>query len=202
MRSGQLQSAKLVRTLLIIAGDIENNPGSPCNGCSKPIRANQSHLTCLQCNAVSHKQEKCSGLSRKEQDKGEWTCIECITGRCQVSVIIHPTHPSPPHSVSAEDKINGNNKCDKCENLIRMNNPHLTCTVCNKKFHKQQRCSGLRRNERDQSTWKYIPCAQHGINTTHQSRRRQAPTNRSDTILFTRTSSRHSKRCYRHWPQT
>ena len=79
---GQLPSALLIRLLLSCAGDVESNPGPRCKACfAKSLRTSQAHLTCSGCGDSSHKQERCSGLSRTAQGRVVWTCSECDQSR-------------------------------------------------------------------------------------------------------------------------
>ena len=68
--------------LLLLAGDIETNPGPvryPCTMCAKPVRVNQRGV---MCNLWTH--ANCCGISRDEYDimslQGDscaWMCPKC-----------------------------------------------------------------------------------------------------------------------------
>ena len=65
--------------LLILAGDVETNPGpddtNKCYICSYPIKKNQKPLACSfhGCTNKSHKQFKCSDM-KPGTDPTEWVC--------------------------------------------------------------------------------------------------------------------------------
>ena len=71
--------------LLLLAGDIETNPGPvryPCTMCAKPVRVNQRGVMCDTCNLWTH--ASCYGISRDEYDimslQGDscaWMCPKC-----------------------------------------------------------------------------------------------------------------------------
>ena len=64
------------RSLLLLSGDIESNPGPPrtCGVCGTGIRAGASFLSCV---GRSHKQFPFSGLQLSQQERGEWMCSSC-----------------------------------------------------------------------------------------------------------------------------
>ncbi len=65
----------VVSLLLVIAGDIELNPGPNCCTCRKPIRRGMGYLQCLanSCTNGSHKQFRCNGFHRS-QLTNSWRC--------------------------------------------------------------------------------------------------------------------------------
>ena len=72
--------------LLLLAGDIEKNPGParfPCTVCRKPVKRNQRGIECSKCAHWTH--AKCGGVSPEEYVKvGEredepWLCPTCVT---------------------------------------------------------------------------------------------------------------------------
>ena len=48
-----------------------------CSSCHKTIQSGKPHLSCRYCDAVSHKGEKCSGLTITQQTQGIWLCRSC-----------------------------------------------------------------------------------------------------------------------------
>ncbi len=65
----------VVSLLLLLAGDIELNPGPNCFTCRKPIRRGMDYLQCQanSCTNGSHKQLRCSGF-HWSQLTNFWRC--------------------------------------------------------------------------------------------------------------------------------
>ncbi len=118
----------VVSLLLVLAGDIELNPGLKRYTCRKAIRRGMDYLQCQanSCINWSHKQLRCSGFHRS-QLTNSWRC---------------PPHggPGPPHSAPTTSSI-----CDSYQQPTRAGNRPLTCATpnCPRLVHSARRCSGL-----------------------------------------------------------
>ncbi len=55
--------------LLLLAGDVETNPGPSCYACGQNFRQSDTPLNChaQDCGVRSHKQTRCSGVPRYQQ---------------------------------------------------------------------------------------------------------------------------------------
>ena len=71
--------------LILLAGDVERNPGPvkfPCTVCSKPVKSNQCGILCSRCEKWTH--ANCCGVSPVEYQRlGEheedpWYCPYCM----------------------------------------------------------------------------------------------------------------------------
>ena len=78
-----LSSPSMALLLILMAGDIQLNPGPvkfPCTHCSKPVRCNQMGLQCDLCEHWVH--GKCEHLSKQDYlrlsaDSSPWFCKNC-----------------------------------------------------------------------------------------------------------------------------
>ena len=111
--------------LLVIAGDIERNPG-PTQAKDKKICAEcktavlDRCMKCSECGNYSHKKPECSHTSqteRKKMDEKDWKCINC----------------------REEEVIK---QCKECKLNIVGNNAFARCKKCDAIVHKQPKCSG------------------------------------------------------------
>lgn len=120
---------------IILSGDVEVNPGpvhGSCSACGQTIRAGSIPLQCTgQCGRVSHKQTKCSGLSRASQAQGSWTCSHCRDGQPSGNVLSTPSRPT-----AAVVTVTG--KCAGCCKRLAKN--PMSCSGCKRYFH--QSCTG------------------------------------------------------------
>jgi len=92
-----------LRLLLLIAGDIEPNPGPPmswpCAVCARPIRSNQESYLCNGCNTWVHK--LCSKLPSSKHYSAAWRCATCAAGTTLAPQSSHrPVSSTPPPSTS------------------------------------------------------------------------------------------------------
>ncbi len=64
-----------VASLLLLAGDVDTNPGPSCYACGKNCRQSDTLLNChtQDCGVRSHKQTRCSGVPRAQQSL-LWHC--------------------------------------------------------------------------------------------------------------------------------
>jgi hypothetical protein len=119
-----LEEANYLKLLLLIAGDVETNPGPTnpevCNWCTKKMSDPKKGLKCARCDNVCHKWEKCSKINRSSEDK-QWICSE--------------------HGVLPEEQLKKN--CHSCVELIKARTDYLQCSTCSNGLHKQKECSGL-----------------------------------------------------------
>lgn len=87
LRPSYYRGRSLVPThywLLLLAGDIEVNPGPvryPCTVCSKAVRKNQRGICCDRCESWSH--ARCCQIDVGEYERlgksnEEWFCPSCI----------------------------------------------------------------------------------------------------------------------------
>ena len=132
---------------LIIAGDVEQNPGPiqpakqpVCHGCESAIipRLLPLAFTCnqAQCERNCHREEKCSKLIHSKTKT--WFCMDHIH-----------LSSATPNITSRGDIQTGRalgGKCDHCGNKIRGDNP-LICNAaeCHSKCHRWMDCSGIGR---------------------------------------------------------
>ena len=65
LTTGAAQPALHIRLLLIMAGDVEVNPGPVCSGCTGIISVGSHPIICTQCQRLFH--EYCYGLMRGRQ---------------------------------------------------------------------------------------------------------------------------------------
>ena len=140
--------------LLLRAGDVEKNPGPPCDACERSIRKDhlKSALTCIEggCEARCHSSETCSRIARRQGEK-KWSCKLHKEDRVV-------------NRVPAEGKIH----CSGCHRTIRKD--HLkspfTCMAeeCEEKCHNNETCSGIGRYEKEQR-WL---CKHHTTDTEGQ----------------------------------
>ena len=98
-----------LRSLLMLGGDIEPNPGPSCYSCNRPIRRGTDPLVCASgCGRVCHIQEKCSG-HRRSTGRPTWTCSpNCSGGNPPLPPFPDPllAHP-PPAGVASSPSLEG-----------------------------------------------------------------------------------------------
>ena len=141
---GGTNPAHSLRILLIRAG-IETNPGPtskpasgpPCEACGVRIRRKKSgelmsHFVCAEkgCKLVCHLQDQCSLITRASRIKIKWYCNS------------HRNPASPPHPRLEQRRplTPSNELCPICH--IKLKATPLQCTICNKKSHQAEGCSG------------------------------------------------------------
>ena len=122
------------RILLIIAGDIETNPGpvDTCQACTKTINEDAPRIICGKCSSLFHKSHT-RLATREEQaaaqkNPGSWICFFCsdpTTEPTAVSIL--------PQAVCAKVQ---------CSKTIKEGDPRAICGSCSKSVHKK--CTGLR----------------------------------------------------------
>ena len=140
----------------------KKSPGKSvrCDYCENPFNCTQLEvaLSCLHkgCKRRSHKQQKCSQISKYDPSP-QWKCK-----------IHNPTKP-PEFTRPAYKKADGA-PCAKCGIAIRSNWTPITCKGCKKPFHKT--CSGVvGREVRDQyannpESWTCKKCSAKPANET------------------------------------
>jgi len=151
-----------VPQLLLIAGDVERNPGpgpglatkAPvvkirCNACDNPIRRGMDPISCaaVDCTNKCHKQKVCSKLHRS-QIGTTWLCSS------------HSVDTRQVNSRSATLPGSTGGCCDVCGVKFRANTPFLSCDTggCGKSCHKATRCSRISRYSLDTARWS---CSSH-----------------------------------------
>ena len=134
------------RHLLIMAGDIEVNPGPKsgarisCDGCNATIRSTHvaTALRCSMqgCNARCHQTPKCSKIGRY-RSKDQWKCSVH-------SSTTEPTNqfPQPPPSTSTEPPPSAEKRsCGRKGCRINIRTNPFQCHTCHRFFH--QSCTGI-----------------------------------------------------------
>ncbi len=94
-------SPAVVSLLLLLAGDVETNPGPSCYACGKDFRQPDTPLSChaQQCGERSHIQTRCSGAPRPQQSLPRHS----------------PTHGGPGHPVTTQTS----HACYSCHHPFR-----------------------------------------------------------------------------------
>ena len=144
------------RFLLIMAGDVEENPGprqscqvTTCDGCLQSIREDHlvNALTCAEdsCSVRCHQTPDCCRIGRY-RTKDHWKCR------------LHSPSPPPPlqSQPAASAPPKEKQPCAKkgCPTKWCKQNPFQCCS-CQRYFH--QRCTGIDNIHQDQSTMD-LPC--------------------------------------------
>ena len=125
-----------------MAGDVEENPGPKlpkqcCHTCKKTIRsdyvAQAIKCSVMGCSSLSHKDFKCSGISRY-RSKDIWSCSDHNQSAAHVSSI-----------TLADDPPRLKRYCAKkgCGVLCKKGGNEFHCSKCQRFFH--QSCTGLSR---------------------------------------------------------
>ena len=86
------EPALFLRLLLLLSGDIEQNPGPfPCPTCSRPYQRRIGSIQCSRCKSWTHYTLACSGLRQRSHIPIGWLCFTCHP----THNITHPTPGSP-----------------------------------------------------------------------------------------------------------
>ena len=128
---------------LIIAGDVEQNPGPTtdqiCNKCKNTLTARTKHpFVCnqAQCERVCHTDEDCSGISRYSKNK-TWYCTEHAH-------LKSPAKKSARRGKKTQTQSLG--ECDYCGNNLHSGEPRTCATAnCEAKCHRWPKCSKIGR---------------------------------------------------------
>ena len=149
---------------LMLAGDVERNPGPVCVVCSSAVREGQfSPLRCADCGVECHRRRECSGLSRGAQAVGRWHCAVCLRrarGEDDVDddVISNRTDQGVSRVMRrGESAVAG--KCDACNRGFRAGPAPLSCSNCENLCHRQFSCSKLHRSQQVRGVWVCSGCA-------------------------------------------
>ena len=160
---GGTNPAHSLRILLIRAG-IETNPGPPhkqasgppCEACGAKIRYTKSgkltsHFVCAEkgCTVACHLHDPCSLIPRASRIKIKWYCNNHRT----------PVSPSHPNLQQRRPLTPCNELCPICHIKLKAN--PLQCTICNRKIHQAEACSGLPHRyavKKARPTWKCHSC--------------------------------------------
>merc|ERR1712015_448276 len=140
------------RIHLLMAGDIESNPGPAngnagtiCRGCSKTIRKSGGKIISIICGTCSSHFHKSHTRikTREEQDHaekhpGSWTCYFCCTSSPP------PGQIPPPPTGQVPNEVLPRTACARtqCPNNIKRGDPRVLCGGCSKSYHKK--CTGIR----------------------------------------------------------
>ncbi len=112
--------------LLLLAGDVETNPGPSCYACGQNFRQSDTRLNCHAqgCGVRSHKQTRCSGVPRSQQSL-PWYC---------------PIHGGPGPPVTSQ----ASHACYSCHHPFRPGTRPLACHAqgCINLAHAARSCSG------------------------------------------------------------
>ena len=153
---------------LIVAGDVEQNPGPVCVVCSRGVRAGQTPLRCAGCGVECHRQRACSGLSRGAQSVGRWHCAVCLQGMsgvaADVDVRLARDRTGSEGTVSAgvPRRAAPVGRCCACQAGIRSGTTPLVCSGCGSSCHRQHGCSGLSRAQQALGVWACRRCLEEG----------------------------------------
>ena len=141
-----------LRKLLMLAGDVELNPGPICDCCSRTIAVNilTKAWQCSHegCENRCHKGHKCSfnGSTLNHDGQSMWTC---------------KLHRGPvsdqPEGLPGEEGPNQKVSCDSCTNTLY---PYLLKTAlkcshptCEKRCHVKKVCSGMSKAAKENLDW-------------------------------------------------
>ena len=149
LAAGGQNPATDLRFLILLAGDVESNPGPPtptsrkCDTCNKAIRKSSAikkpkpPLQCKQidCQAICHRVPKCSLISRYNP-KPSWLC------KIHSPSSLHAAHPTANTSQSLPQTPK--QSCQRCKRTIRRDTKPINCGHCKKPFH--VKCTKLSRD--------------------------------------------------------
>ena len=164
LATGVQDPAAVLRLLILLAGDIESNPGPAtqsrsCNSCKKVIRkppanrpTSSQPLQCKQvdCDNVCHRIKTCSGISRYSS-KPRWLC-KLHNPATQSTAHHHPSpsdpavSPTTPPATTALPPLPSTpqkQQCYRCKKTIRRGFIPILCGQCKKPFH--AKCTKLTR---------------------------------------------------------
>ena len=166
LATGGVKPADYLRILLILAGDVEQNPGpGKCDKCNGALRMGYPVISCANCQHKFHK--ICTDETRDTQKKiidgiMLWKCLNC-KGEASSSNQITANVPQQTQRTD-----NHRDRCIGCEAYIRRNIVPVNCVTCNGKLH--QTCCNLPRKDQ-KGNWKLqikcLRCSNPGGNTTH-----------------------------------
>ena len=166
-----------LRDLLILAGDIELNPG-PCSTVLKCDKCNgnvtqKSRFACSEegCSSVCHIEKKCSKLGRWKKSHPWWcrtldpTAVD--ENNNQIRVDENNNHPESPDTPNNQQQANQQANipsyqglpCAVCKKLFAKSHRPIKCQVvgCSKLTHKGTKCSKIKQGSKT-STW---TCVEH-----------------------------------------
>ena len=87
--------------LILLAGDIETNPGPgryPCTVCKRPVKSKQKAVECSMCEKWTH--DICGGISREEyarlseENDDLWYCPDCLSDQLPFATVCLPSNTS------------------------------------------------------------------------------------------------------------
>ena len=154
---------------LLLAGDIESNPGPSCDFCSKTIRKDYlgKAFTCTAMNCVArcHTAEKCSKISRWSQEQPQWFCREHSDDNVQEETVA----PAIP--------VTQNATCNYCKAKIKIGIVPLPCstTGCEEVCHSGEKCSKISRWKKEKRWTCGIHNGTAASNTDEVPRREAVP---------------------------
>ncbi len=126
----------VVSLLLLLAGDIELNPGPSCNPCRKPIRRGMDYLRCQAnaCTSGLHKQLRLPQASDHTSKRLPPVADDQLMEMSRIR------GPGTPHRAQTTSTI-----CDSCQQLLRAGIRPLTCATadCTRLVQSTRRCGGL-----------------------------------------------------------
>ena len=133
------EPSNLSRIKLMMAGDVESNPGPPCAACNRAIRINTVPLQCGGCGGAVH--ASCSGLTRREVARGcPFECPRCRGEHRRTEEVEEERRP-----------------CVVCGELLRRGATYAGCE-CGQRAHKK--CTGLPRGSTGE--WSCPRCVNAG----------------------------------------
>ena len=157
LEAGEQDPAAVLRLLILLAGDIESNPGPAtptrkCDKCSKAIRKppadrpSSQPLRCKQpdCDNVCHRTKTCSGISRYSS-KPQWLCKLHNPAAQPPPPAEHTDNISPePTATQTPAQLPLKQQCYRCKLTIRRDHKPITCDQCKKPYH--AKCTKLTRD--------------------------------------------------------
>ena len=167
----------LAQRLLLIAGDVESNPGPnarefrECASCIKTQAINSQSIKCHRCTKPLHKVERCSNVKRYVGQKSNFIdaiCNDCLTtSHIEVSspsthntqnttTITHTTQHRTSTSNSRGTNLDHrpttlrtvqHGQCHSCKKHLRNTTRPIHCLSCGNRVHGTLRCSNLKPHE-------------------------------------------------------
>jgi ribonuclease HI len=162
---------------LLMAGDVESNPGPltstrvDCAVCGGRVKGTDGSLMCGGCGARCHKQVRCSGLTRARQVVGDWRCPHCsglqrhntLAGRpvqTSSATVGATTGGAMTGGVTTGPMPQPREACLYCNKGVPAGANPLRCRRCRRTSHKC--CSRMTRAEIDShlvgSSWECPDC--------------------------------------------
>ena len=125
---------------ILMAGDVERNPGPFCSGCTRKIASNITPVRCSKCGEVFHgscTRENRSQIARIREDR-EWACHTCKDqvqgGRTNEAA----NRKLEKEREEVRKRVREGRKCKECGKRMALAKVIIKCKVCQGLFH--QKC--------------------------------------------------------------